>query len=290
MGDIAGLEAALAAGVDVDARDGRGWTALMHAANKGYPLLVEPLLAAGANPDVRAPDGATALFMAAVHGHTEIVAQLLKAGADTSIQGPQDRTPLEVARLMEHSSILALPEMVALLEAEARKEREKAAHKKHEEDSEAFSRAKSLGTRQAYLDYLSSYCPEGDFCGTAHTRLDEVVKKSIAGKAFNGKAMDTGGRQSYRFSPSGEFTGRHFYPGSFIPNSMSGTWRVEDGRIRMDGRTGLFAKWTAIAEWDGNVLWIRYDDGGADRVIEYAEEEQATDDTAPNKTDEYRGR
>ena len=60
VGDIAGLEAALAAGVDVDAHDGRGWTALMHAVNKGYTLLVEPLLAAGANPDVRAPDGATA--------------------------------------------------------------------------------------------------------------------------------------------------------------------------------------------------------------------------------------
>ena len=98
VGDIEVLRAALAAGVDVDARDGQGWTALMHAVNKGYPLLVEPLLAAGAGVDVRAPDGATALFMAAVLGHTEIIALLMKAGADISIRGPRGKTAVDVAR------------------------------------------------------------------------------------------------------------------------------------------------------------------------------------------------
>ena len=97
-GDIEGLTAALDAGVDIDARDGRGWTALMHAVNKGYLLLVEPLLAAKADPDVRAPDGATALFMAAVHGHSEIVGLLMKAGADLSVRGPQGRTAVDAAR------------------------------------------------------------------------------------------------------------------------------------------------------------------------------------------------
>ena len=97
-GDINGLKAALDAGVDVDAQDSRGWTALMHAANKGYTLLVVPLLGAGADPDLRAADGATALFVAALHGHAEIVAALVGAEADASLQGPKGMTPLEVAQ------------------------------------------------------------------------------------------------------------------------------------------------------------------------------------------------
>ena len=106
-GDIEILKAALAAGVDVDARDGQGWTALMHAVNKGYPLLVEPLLAAGAGVDVRAPDGATALFMAAVHGHTEMIVSLMKAGADPAVKGPKGKTAADVARLHRDPAVRA---------------------------------------------------------------------------------------------------------------------------------------------------------------------------------------
>ena len=98
-GDIDGLKAALKAGANVNARDSRGWTALMHAANKGYKLLVPSLLAARADPDIQAADGATALFMAAVHGHAEIVALLMKAGADISVKGPKGKTAVDVARL-----------------------------------------------------------------------------------------------------------------------------------------------------------------------------------------------
>ena len=91
-GDIDGLKKALAAGADANARDGKGWTALMYAADKGRTLLVPPLLKAGADPNTRASDGATALFMAAVHGHSEIITALTKAGADPSIEGPKGMT------------------------------------------------------------------------------------------------------------------------------------------------------------------------------------------------------
>ncbi|MYD95036.1 MAG: SUMF1/EgtB/PvdO family nonheme iron enzyme [Chloroflexi bacterium] len=97
-GKLDALEAALASGVAVDARDARGWTALMYAANGGHPRLVAPLLEAGAGPDLRAPDGATALFIAALHGHAEVIGQLLEAGADASTPGPRGRTPSDLAQ------------------------------------------------------------------------------------------------------------------------------------------------------------------------------------------------
>ncbi len=73
VGNIEVLTAALESGVDVDARDGRGWTALMHAVNQGSLSSVDLLLEAGANEYLRAPDGATALLMAVVFKHTEVV-------------------------------------------------------------------------------------------------------------------------------------------------------------------------------------------------------------------------
>ena len=98
-GDVNGLKAALAGGSgNIDARDGRGWTALMHAANKGYALLVPLLLKAGSKIDLRAPDGATALFISAVHGHSEVIGPLMKAGADISIKGPRGKTAVDLAR------------------------------------------------------------------------------------------------------------------------------------------------------------------------------------------------
>ena len=98
-GNLKGLEAALAAGADVNARDDKGWTALLYVVDKGYVLLVEPLLQAQADPDVRAPDGATALFMAAAHGHSEIILLLMKAGADPTIKGPKGKTAVDLALL-----------------------------------------------------------------------------------------------------------------------------------------------------------------------------------------------
>ena len=136
MGDIEGMNAALAAGMDVDVRDERGWTALMHAVNEGYVLLVPPLLEANAAVDIRAPDGATALFMAAVHGHSEIVALLWKAGTDISIRGPNGRTAADVARARFGEPDAARksgvdPAVLALLQgktwAEVERERERQA-------------------------------------------------------------------------------------------------------------------------------------------------------------------
>ena len=182
-GDIDGLKAALASGADVNARDGRGWTALMHAANKGHALMVPHLLAvSGADLDVRAADGATALFMAVLQGHGEVVEQLVKGGADISIKGPKTKTPMEIAELRKDEEVLELLEKASRDDKafdwaksssnfenyltgrpdgrHADEARRLLAEKKRKADDAAFARMESEGTGQAYANYLGWY-PEG---------------------------------------------------------------------------------------------------------------------------------
>lgn len=259
-GDINGLKAALDAGVDVDAQDGRGWTALMHAANKGYTLFVVPLLGAGADPDLRAADGATALFVAALHGHAEIVAALVRADADASLQGPKGMTPLEVAQARGHSKILALPEVVALRDAAARKAREEAERTKREqetqraeEESRAFAQAQASDTPQAYANYRSAWCPQGNRCGEARARIDELVRASIEGKTFSG-VNSLGDRQVYEFLSSGEIDGVS-RPSSWTRGWCSGTWKVEEGKVHARCEWASGVGWSEVsAELDGDVL------------------------------------
>ena len=120
-GDPDALKAALDAGAPIDARDGRGWTLLMHVASAGNPLLLEPLLRAGADLNIRAPDGATALLLAVALGHEEIVVSLMKSGADVSVPGPDGRTAVDAGRARYGDSEAARtagrdPAIIALLE------------------------------------------------------------------------------------------------------------------------------------------------------------------------------
>ena len=167
-GNIELLGAALSAGADLNARDGRGWTALMHAVNKGYTLLVEPLLAAGADPDVRAPDGSTALFMAAVHGHTEIIGLLSNRGADVSIRGPRGKTVVDAARVRYGEADAARqngedPAVLALLQGETLEGR-------------AYGQARKEGTAEAWAQYLTTN-PRGRRAGEARRLRAEAEER-----------------------------------------------------------------------------------------------------------------
>jgi ankyrin repeat protein len=97
--NIAGIELALAAGVDVNALAGD--TALVHAARSGAVEGVRRLLKAGANPNLPGGSGVLPLSAAAMSGRVEILGMLLAAGAriegHSSVDGADHGTALRWA-------------------------------------------------------------------------------------------------------------------------------------------------------------------------------------------------
>ncbi|HEX6903908.1 MAG TPA: ankyrin repeat domain-containing protein [Thermoanaerobaculia bacterium] len=82
-GDLAKVQELLAAGVDVNAANKYGGTALAFACDKGHTAVVNLLLERGANPNSKDTFyGATPLNWAVQKGHAEIVRALLAKGAE----------------------------------------------------------------------------------------------------------------------------------------------------------------------------------------------------------------
>lgn len=84
--DVSELARLLASGADIDARDARGYSALMLAAYSGNDAAFEYLLAHGADPNSVDAAGNSVLMGAAFKGHTRMVKQLLDAGADARLR------------------------------------------------------------------------------------------------------------------------------------------------------------------------------------------------------------
>jgi uncharacterized protein len=110
-GDLALVQSMLAAGADVNARDGldaqnqkHGITPLMLAAAEGHTEVVRALLAANANPNIGQYDGTTALMNAAENGRVEVLKLLLAAKADPSPMWKQGggRSALVKALMVGH--------------------------------------------------------------------------------------------------------------------------------------------------------------------------------------------
>jgi ankyrin repeat protein len=88
------------AGADVNSANSSGVTPLMMAARWGYKGIVKALVAAGAEVDSLSSTGPgrTALMYAAICGHDSIVDLLLKADADPSIKDRDGRTASKLAK------------------------------------------------------------------------------------------------------------------------------------------------------------------------------------------------
>lgn len=83
--------------VDIDARDGRGWTSLHTATNMGNTTLMEILLKAGADPNVRTNKWFTPLHDAAKRPDESVVKVLLDYEADPGLPDIEGQTSLHLA-------------------------------------------------------------------------------------------------------------------------------------------------------------------------------------------------
>lgn len=75
------IEFLLDRGLDINARNEQGETALLIAAWNGTDDLVEVLLKRGADPNIKTRKGLSALKVASANGHTGIVKMLVAHGA-----------------------------------------------------------------------------------------------------------------------------------------------------------------------------------------------------------------
>ena len=118
------VEALLAAGADIDARNSFGATPLHGAAvSNESPAVIEALLAAGARLDARTIWGATPLHGAAENsGRGPAIETLVAAGARLNVRDEDDNTPLHIAARFadaDDSSLHAGDALEALLNAGA---------------------------------------------------------------------------------------------------------------------------------------------------------------------------
>lgn len=102
------VEAALAAGADVDAGDAAGRTALMWAAFHGDAPMLRYLLEAGAGVNARDRRGRGALTWAAIAGRAGAARALLAAGADPALADGEGRAAADHAAAAGHAALAEL--------------------------------------------------------------------------------------------------------------------------------------------------------------------------------------
>jgi hypothetical protein len=95
-------------GVDIDAGDADGQTALHWAASNGHEAVVRLLLEKGADLTAKDILGWTALHVAARSGHEAVVRLLLENGADIATESESGWTALHLAASNGHEAVVRL--------------------------------------------------------------------------------------------------------------------------------------------------------------------------------------
>ena len=106
--DLATAGLLLAAGADANAANDLGVTPLMLASQNASVPMVELLVRAGADPNAARPAGGTALMMAARSGDATVLRRLIAAGADVDAATRSGHTALMWAVAERHPRAVAL--------------------------------------------------------------------------------------------------------------------------------------------------------------------------------------
>jgi uncharacterized protein len=105
-GDFARVSALCSADSSlINARDGGGYTPLIHAAEKGQLPVLDWLVGHGADVNARNAQLATALLQAVWFHRIDCAKRLLRAGADPNLADDELRTPLLSAATMGYRSV-----------------------------------------------------------------------------------------------------------------------------------------------------------------------------------------
>lgn len=103
-----GVESLIESGANLDSKDMNGWTPLSWAAYNGHETVVESLLEKGANLESRDESGWTPLLWAAHNGHEIVVELLLEKGANLESGDDSGGTPLSWAAHNGHETVVEL--------------------------------------------------------------------------------------------------------------------------------------------------------------------------------------
>lgn len=150
LGSVEGVQAALAAGADPDARDPSGWTPLMLAVAQRDLSIMEVLLAAGADIEAVDEGGRTALIEAAFGGSPPVVRLLLEAGADPDVRDAFGRTARSLAVSLGHQAVVSQIDAFLALRTASQADAEAEARAAAQAELRALA-SQADGLRQARL-------------------------------------------------------------------------------------------------------------------------------------------
>jgi ankyrin repeat protein len=106
--DISRVKHLLDQGLDVNAKNKNGWSALMVAASRGKVEMLNLLLEKGAAVDAKNDQGQTPLIFAAHWGHANVVRRLIEQGANVNLQMNDGWTALIDSISMERTAAAKL--------------------------------------------------------------------------------------------------------------------------------------------------------------------------------------